>query len=281
MFENKSSSFLILLPAAFVALTLAGCGGSKQPPADEAAAPIAEDVTVVAKEAEAEAAAKAQADREAELARLESEMTLKERGAELARREAELAAKQKAAQRQVATPKPAAKAPVAASAPVEKTQAPAAVARTYVVPAGTQLTVEIVSPVTTKTAQVGDRIDARLASDIVVDGKTVAFAGSAMRGTVTEVVSGSQKIGGIPTLGLTFDRLTLGGADTVAITGRLVGSSVLSTRRTGVTLAAVPLRNTSSATNSSLLSTARSITSIPMALASSITLARVMPSRMS
>ena len=49
----------------------------------------------------------------------------------------------------------------------------------------------------------------------------------------------------------------------------------------GVTLAAVPDRKTSSAMNNSVLSTGRSITGMSIALASSITLARVMPSRMS
>lgn len=221
MFETKSRNCLYVLPAAFLALTLAGCGGSQEPAplAEEAVTPIADDAAAVTAAAEAEAAAAAQAAKEEELARLEADMTLKEREAELARREAALAAKQKAAQRTAAAPRPAAAPASPAPAPAP---APAAVAKTYVVPAGTQLTVEIVSPVTTKTAKVGDRIDARLASDVTVDGKTVAFAGSAMRGTVTEVVSGSQKIGGIPTLGLTFDRLTLGGADTVAISGRMV-----------------------------------------------------------
>lgn len=217
MFENRSSTFLYVLPAAFVALTLAGCGGSKEP-AEQAATPLTDDVTIVAAQAEADAAAAAQAAKEAELARLEADMTVKEREADLARREADLAAKQRAAQK-AAAPRPTATAPVKAPAPVAK--APEAVAKTYVVPAGTQMSVEIVSPITTKTARVGDRIDGRLASDVVVDGKTLVMAGAPVHGTVTEVVSGSQKIGGTPTLGLTFNQLTLTGADTVAISGRI------------------------------------------------------------
>lgn len=217
MFENRSSIFLYVLPAAFVALTLAGCGGSKEP-AEQAATPLTDDVTIVAAQAEADAAAAAQAAKEAELARLEADMTVKEREADLARREADLAAKQRAAQK-AAAPRPTATAPVKAPAPVAK--APEAVAKTYVVPAGTQMSVEIVSPITTKTARVGDRIDGRLASDVVVDGKTLVMAGAPVHGTVTEVVSGSQKIGGTPTLGLTFNQLTLTGADTVAISGRI------------------------------------------------------------
>lgn len=220
MFQTKPSTFLYVLPAAFVALALAGCGGSKEP-AEQAAAPSTEEATVVD---EADTVA-TQAAREEELARREAEMTLKEREADLARREAELAAKQKTATR-------TATAPAAAPAPAKTTPQPMpATARTYVVPAGTQLSVEIVSPVTTKTARVGDRIEGRLATDVIVDGKTLVLAGSPMQGTVTEVVSGSQKIGGIPTLGLTFDRITLTGADTVAISGRIVQQGKSDTAR--------------------------------------------------
>ena len=111
-------------------------------------------------------------------------MSLKEREAELARREANLAAKQRTA----ATPKPATSPAVKAPAPAVKAPAPAAVAKTYVVPAGTQMSVEIVSPVTTKTARVGDRVDGRLATDLIVDGKTLVMAGSPVHGAVTEVV---------------------------------------------------------------------------------------------
>jgi len=65
------------------------------------------------------------------------------------------------------------------------------------------------------------------------------------------------------------------------INGRSLERVVDSSWRTGVILAAVPVRNTSSAMNSSVLSTGRSTTVTPMLRASSITLARVMPSRMS
>jgi hypothetical protein len=50
---------------------------------------------------------------------------------------------------------------------------------------------------------------------------------------------------------------------------------------TGVILAAVPVRNTSSAISSSVLSTGLSMTLISNDLANSITLALVIPSRMS
>ena len=50
---------------------------------------------------------------------------------------------------------------------------------------------------------------------------------------------------------------------------------------TGVILAAVPVRNTSSAISNSVLSTGLSMTFIPNDFANSITLALVIPSRMS
>ena len=89
-------------------------------------------------------------------------------------------------------------------------------------PAGTQFAVGLSSDVSTKTAKVGDPVDARLSSDLVVDGRTALAAGSPVRGTVTEVVSGSNKIGGVPKLALKFDRLELENGQTVAINGLVV-----------------------------------------------------------
>lgn len=225
MSDLKSNGFLHVLPAACMGLILAGCGGPGAPSAP--VAPAGEDAAATAADPAADAAA-AQEAKEAELSRLEAEMSLKEREAELARREAELAARQKAPPGPAAAPKPPAAAP--AASPAAKEPAPAAV-KTYVVPAGTQLSVQIIAPVTTKTAQVGDNIDGRLANDLVVDGKTLAATGSAVRGSVTEVISGSNKIGGVPTLGIGFDTLTLASGETVAISGRLVQQGKSDTAR--------------------------------------------------
>ena len=65
------------------------------------------------------------------------------------------------------------------------------------------------------------------------------------------------------------------------ITGRSLLSVVVSIWRIGVIFAAVPVRKTSSAIISSVLSTGRSTTGMSMVFASSITLALVIPSRMS
>jgi hypothetical protein len=90
------------------------------------------------------------------------------------------------------------------------------------VPAGTPLAIEIVSPVSTKTAAVGNAVQGRLASDLVVGGRRAAAAGSAVSGTVTTVVSGSKKIGGTPTLGITFNSLAPNSGAPISISARLL-----------------------------------------------------------
>ena len=74
----------------------------------------------------------------------------------------------------------------------------------------------------TKTAQVGNRVQGRLASDLVVGGRRAAAAGSPVQGTVTQVVSGSRKVGGTPTLGIAFDSLTVSGSAPIAINAQLL-----------------------------------------------------------
>ena len=219
MSDIKSNGFLYFLPAACMGLMLAGCGGPKQ-----SSAPVAGDTPVTEDVAAEAAGADAAAAQEAEMAGLEADMTMKEREADLARRETELAARQKTAQRPAAAPK-------AAVAPAAKEPAPAPVVKTWVVPAGTQLSVQINAPVSTKTALVGDRVDGRLTADVIVDGKTLVAAGSAVSGSVTEVISGSKKIGGVPTLGVTFDTLALADAGTVGISGRIVQQGKSDTAR--------------------------------------------------
>lgn len=185
----------VLIPMVLAALALAACG-SKAPPTSE-------DPEVQA-EIEQDAELKA---KEEELARREAELALKEKEQDLARREAELAK---------ATTKPAAR-PAARPAPSAPAPAPkvATGPKQYTVPAGTSISVELPAAITTKTARVGDRVSAYLTSDLVVDGKVIAKSGALLQGSVTSVVSGSQKIGGTPELGLKFDNLTLAdGSDT-------------------------------------------------------------------
>lgn len=198
MESNKSLRWISILLVAFA---ITACG-QKQPAEETAAvdpavqAQIDEDADLNAKEEE--------------LARREAELALKEKEKELADREAALARKP-APTTTASRPRPATPTAAPAPAPTPVASGP----RQYTVPSGTSLSVQLPAAITTKTARVGDRVSANLTSDLVVDGKLIAKAGALLQGSVSQVVSGSQKIGGTPTLGLSFDNLTLAnGSDT-------------------------------------------------------------------
>jgi len=186
------SKTLSLFPLALIAFAITACG-NKQP-----AETATTDDPAVQEQIDESTELKA---KEEELARREAELALKEKEAELARREADLA---KATSRpKAAAPRPA--ATTTAAAPTPTASAP----RNYTVPAGTSLTAQLPASISTKTAKVGDRVSAYLTSDLVVDGRVIAKSGALLQGAVDEVVSGSDKVGGTATLGLTFDNLTL------------------------------------------------------------------------
>lgn len=90
------------------------------------------------------------------------------------------------------------------------------------VPAGTRLSVSLAADLSTKTAKVDDPVQARLSSDVIVDGRTAIASGTVLHGTVTEVVSGSHKIGSVPTLGLAFNSIDFGNGKTASIAGHVV-----------------------------------------------------------
>jgi len=191
-------------------LALAACG-NKTPPA-----PSSEDPAVQAQiDKDVEMKAK-----EEELARKEAELALKEREQDLARREAELAKAKTSTKPKTA----AAPASTAAATPTPVASGP----RKYTVPAGTSLSVQLPATITTKTAKVGDRISANLSNDLVVDGKVIAKAGALLQGSVTEVVSGSHKIGGTPSLSLAFDNLVLADGSDKLVSGRITEVSAKS-----------------------------------------------------
>jgi len=195
MFSSKTRTFSLILPVAIAFLALAACG-NKPPPATSADPAVQAQI-----ENDAEMKAK-----EEELARKEAELALKEREQSLAEREAALA--------KASAPKPKPAASTTTTAPAPKPVAPSG-PRKYTVAAGTSFSVQLPATITTKNAKVGDRVAANLNSDLVVDGKVVAKAGGLLQGSITEVISGSNKIGGTPTLGLNFDNLTLAdGSDT-------------------------------------------------------------------
>ncbi len=114
-------------------------------------------------------------------------------------------------------PKPAAK-PVAKPLPPPPKPKPVQV---LMVPAGTTLPLQLSDSLSSKTAKVGDTVRAVLTSDIAVDGKTAIASGTTVAGSVIKVVSGSDKIGGTPTLVISFERLELPGGKDVPISGEI------------------------------------------------------------
>ena len=89
-----------------------------------------------------------------------------------------------------------------------------------VVPPGTPLEIELIGNVNTKIARVGDRVEGRLATDLLVGDRRAAVAGATVTGSVSEVVAGSDTVDGATMLGLTFDSLQAANGATVPITAR-------------------------------------------------------------
>jgi len=222
-----------ILSAAVAPLTLTACGGPSASDAVPTASVSPTDPTVDAAQAQADLDAKLKA-REDELAKREADLAIAAREQDLARREAELAAKETATKKVAKTvkPVPAPQPAVVAAAPKPKVSTPAPVpVQPIVVPAGTELSIGLSSTVSTKSASIGDPVDARLASDLVIDGRRAIMAGAPIRGRVTEVVSGSKRIGGTPTLAMNFDGIELEDGNTVPISGQLVQQGKSDTAR--------------------------------------------------
>lgn len=93
----------------------------------------------------------------------------------------------------VSEPPPAPK-PTRKSTSGTKTSTPAYVAeaRTIQVPVGTVFDVAMVTPVDTRTSNVGDKIEAKLMAPIVSDGVTIAHQDAIIRGEVTDVQRASR-----------------------------------------------------------------------------------------
>ncbi len=200
----------------------AGCDGSQS---TEIAAQQDAANDAAAQQAEALAA------KEQELADREAAVKQQEIEAELARRDAE-SAQQSAAASAAAAKKSAAQAKAANAAPPAKVAAaqppapPPPPPPPIVIPAGTPLSIEFVSAVNTKNTAVGNAVQGRLASDLVVNGRLAAPAGSTVTGTVTEAVSGSNKIGGMPSVAVTFNSLsTVSGPVAISARVRQEGAS--------------------------------------------------------
>ncbi|MCM2312599.1 MAG: glycine zipper 2TM domain-containing protein [Steroidobacteraceae bacterium] len=215
---TKSLPFVL---AALLALGTTACGGPSAPP-QEATAPAADAATAEQAAADQATADQAAADQAAaDLAAREAELKAKEVEIEL--RERELAAQQAAAAKSPAkAPTPAKqasvpKAPAAAPAPAAAAPPPPPVT----VAAGTPVPVKLVSSYSTKTTALGAPVNAELASDLVVDGRRVAKAGAPISGTVTEVTSGSKKIGAVPALKIDFTQLVVADGTTLPVAIRI------------------------------------------------------------
>jgi len=63
------------------------------------------------------------------------------------------------------------------------------------IPAGTTFDAEMITPVDTRTSAVGDKIEAKLAAPIVIDGKVVAEAGAKVSGEVSDIQKASRHKG--------------------------------------------------------------------------------------
>ena len=204
MLKHKYHSSVAGVLTAAAVIFLAGCSASSNP---SAAAPV---------DAAEETHAAALLAKEEALAQREAAIALQEQQ-DQARREAELAAAKKPAPAKVAAQPSRAPAP----SPTRTASIKPAVTR-IIVPAGTQLTVALSSGLSTKTALLGDPFKARLVSDLVIDGRVAAPAGTRVTGSVMDVVSGSKRIGGVPTLTLALERLVLRDGQKIDITGTLV-----------------------------------------------------------
>ena len=231
MIKHPSGSSTLFISAALATFALAGCGGSPNPataPADTAAGQVeaaqADTAKAEAARLEAERAAELSA-KEKELADRESAVKQKELEQELAKRDAELQAAKKAQASAAASARAAAPARTAKPATPVKAAPPAPI----VVPAGTPLAITLSASVNTKKAVVGDPVQGQLSSDVMVNGKRAVAAGATVNGSVTKVVSGSNKIGGVPMVGLAFSQLVLANGKSIPITGTFVQEGVSET----------------------------------------------------
>lgn len=164
----------------------------------------------------------ATADTQAQLA-----AQVEQKQAELAQLESDLAAQQAVEAATTpppaaatAPPKPAATAKPASTRPATAASPPAPAApRSITVPSGTQLDLALATALSSRTAKVGQTVRALVTSDVMVDGRTAIAQGTTVAGSIVKVVSGSESIGGTPTLVLAFDRLELPGGIDVPISG--------------------------------------------------------------
>jgi hypothetical protein len=219
----KFNTFAAGLLGLAIAASVAGCNKGAATQSRSTAGADSAAAVDATREAELQARSQQLAQRETELAAREQEQErTRQLAAEAAQRQREVAAKSAAAKKAAlarSTPVPNARS---ASVDSERSRPARRSADPIEVPAGTQLTVALSSDLSTKTGKPGDAFEARLVSDLVIDGRRLAAAGSRVTGTITEVISGSNSIGAIPKLALKFDNLELTGGRQIPISSELV-----------------------------------------------------------
>jgi hypothetical protein len=90
-----------------------------------------------------------------------------------------------------------------------------------VLPEGTELTVRLERPLSSRTARVEDRVEATVARPVYVDGRMVVPAGARVQGTVTQAEPAQRPVRG-GRLNIAFDRLLLDDGTTVDLRSRVV-----------------------------------------------------------
>ena len=88
------------------------------------------------------------------------------------------------------------------------------------VPAGTPMEIELTDSISSGKAKVGDAVEARLRSDLVIDNWRAVESGARVTGSVADVRSGGQEIGGAPRLGLEFTSIAAPNGTIVPINAR-------------------------------------------------------------
>ena len=88
---------------------------------------------------------------------------------------------------------PPATKPTTKSTSTKKTQAvTAAQTRTVSLPTGTPFDVELVTPVSTGTNQVGDKVEAKLVAPLLYDNMVIANQGALIRGEITQLTAATK-----------------------------------------------------------------------------------------
>ncbi len=114
------------------------------------------------------------------------------------------------------------------------TPPPPVTVQVITVPAGTVLSMSLATALSSRSAKVGDAVEATVSNDVLVDGRTAIASGTKVAGSVIKVVSGSDRIGGTPTLAVSFDRIELPGGNDVPISGEITQQGKSDTARDSV-----------------------------------------------